>query len=108
MLEVAPAADARGAHWSTHLFRAGRPYCALRLMKAQAPWLEIESAMRQHRAYHCFRRADQFFVRDVQHLAGQHGIPVVHHGEILPIVAAESREIVGKGLARREALLEAA
>ncbi len=64
--------------------------------------------MREQTADHGLRRAHQLFIGDVQHLAGEHRIPMIHDGQILPIVAAETLEVVGERLSGGETLFEAA
>jgi hypothetical protein len=41
----------------------------------------------------------------VQHLAGQHFTPVIHHAPVLQVVVAEFKLLVSEGLAFEEQLL---
>ena len=52
--------------------------------------------------------AHHVLVLHVQHLARQHGLPVVHKRQIAAVVASQIIEAVAEGLARGEMLLEGA
>ena len=77
-------------------------------MEGPAGSLEGQPAVLEETADVRLRLAHQLFVLDVQHLAGQHRVPVIHERQITPIVATQVVEVVAEGLPLREVLLEGA
>ena len=54
------------------------------------------------------RIADQVFVLNMQHLSGQHGIPMVHERQVAAVVTPEVGQVVAESLPLREVLFEIA
>src|SRR5215472_7404753 len=76
-------------------------------MEGETGGLEWQTAMLEQAADARFRCAHQIFVLEVQHLAGEHRIPVIHERKVAAVVATEILEVVAEGLADRKVLLEA-
>ena len=86
-LEMLPITDTRGVQGLANLLGAGRTDRPLGFMKREARGLELQPAMGQQAADVRLRIAYQFFVTQMQHLAGQHRVPMVHEAQVTPVVA---------------------
>ncbi len=53
-------------------------------------------------------RSHQILVLYTHHLAGQHGVPVIHQRQIAPVVPPEIIEVITERLSLGEVLLEEA
>src|SRR2546427_218614 len=106
--EMSPVAHARAVQRLTHLFGAGGAHRALGFMKREAGRFERKSAVREQAADVRLGIPHKLLVLQVQHLAGQHAIPVIHERQIAMVIAAQIPEVVAERLSLREVLLEGA
>src|ERR1700730_5299486 len=106
--EMPPVAHRRGVQRLTHLFGAGGAYRTPRLVKGNAGGFEGQPAMLEQAADASLRIAHQLLVLQVQHLAGEHRVPVIHERQIAAVVATEILEVGAEGLSHGEVLLEGA
>ena len=78
------------------------------LVESEAGGLEVEAAVLKQPPDVRLGIAHQLLVPHMQHLAGQHLVPVVHEAQIAAVVAAQILQVVAEGLALGKMLLEGA
>ena len=86
LLVSPPGAERTRIERLPHLLRACGPHRALGLVEAQAGLLERQPAMREDAPHLRLEVADGVLVVHVEHLAGQHAVPVPHGFVVLPVV----------------------
>ncbi len=105
LVVVAPVAERARVDWLAHLLRARRLHGTVGLVELHAVFLERQAAMREDPAHLRLEIGDRLLVVDVQHLARQHAMPVLHRLVVLAVVVGELRHVVREMLALAEQLL---
>src|SRR5207237_8799748 len=103
---VTPLLERISEYGQAHLLGARRAHRPRILVKAQAGFLEWQSAIAEQPANFTFDVFDQPLVENTVDEARQHGVEMRHQRHIVAVVAGDVLKIVAESLSAREMLLE--